>query len=371
LPYLRVTRLPVFAEDPQRIEKYTYPVFDVLVNEFGQPMGAYPVYSPNKEASLCYLESLKFRNYVPANECGKNVASLVRDTAAAYFYVKSGEEQLTRLPVSTLVIDRFIYELGQDDLRRLNFKLKIDEEGRLIEARSTRSEWREFCKHFLESKKGKVLFLPAYVGETPVPCELVLHIGDTINVPRKVLKLAAKKESESLSGSTVSETMEMQFKLHYNQEGVLTSIRLVGDQDLNFKNMAAVLKGLRYWSRESRGDCSSDVLVTLAIVPGEEDVRILDRRELVFQRPVMDDYTRPLIPYCNPGDKVVLMFDITEEGLTENVEVYTTTGKQLVEPCLRAARTWKFKPAMYGDEPRRVRMKYTLSFLSTQRRFGY
>lgn len=370
LPMLRITRLPVFAENPRYMAEDTYPVFDVLVNEFGQPVGAYPVYSPNKEMSLCYLESLKFRNYIPANECGQNVASLVRDTAAAYFYVSSSEVQLTRLPVSTLVIDRFIYELGQDNMRKLNFTVKIDAEGRLLEAKSSRSEWREFCDSFLNSKKGQVLFLPAYSGETPVPCELKLHIGDTVNVPRKVLKLAEQKESESLFGSPVTETVEMQFKLHYNQYGVLTSIRLVGDQDLSFQKMAAVLKGLRYWSRESRGDCSSDVLVSLAVVPGEEEVRILDRQELVFQRPVMDDYTRPLVPYWDRGDKIMLTFDITEQGLTENVEVYVTTAKQLVEPCLRAARTWKFKPATYGGEPRRTRMTYTINFIDSQEMFG-
>ncbi|HWR51071.1 MAG TPA: energy transducer TonB [Bryobacteraceae bacterium] len=59
---------------------------------------------------------------------------------------------------------------------------------------------------------------------------------------------------------------------------------------------------------------------------------------------------------------VVLKVEITSEGRVENVKVEKSLRPDLDEQAIKAAETWKFKPAMKDGKPVRVQATIEINF---------
>ncbi len=182
-------------------------------------------------------------------------------------------------------------------------------------------------------------------GDSSFEIAMKIRSGRPIEPQSEVMTILAeiKRGGELLSGPTIHTRLGERAIITTTNGPEAPFLFLVVEVD-RVSSDELVRRGLRHsWSKEHR------------LVDGEE-----------VTTPVVIEKTAPSYPEearkAKHQGRVVLRMVIDDAGAIEDVEVVEGQPYGLTEAAVAAARTWRFRPALYQDEPVAVLYMVTINF---------
>lgn len=131
-----------------------------------------------------------------------------------------------------------------------------------------------------------------------------------------------------------------------NSRGAVENVRVAESSDPCFEDVS--ISAVRGWSYE-RGRGQTGLETTFSFV-FEEDTQAIDFDARVVSR-VPPRYPDRCQHRAQNSETVVLEFDISTEGIPENIRVIEATNSCFDHPALNSVKKWRYRPKLVDGEP--------------------